>query len=102
MLLVVGLLRMAHGLLVENGAEFFIRPRPAAVVRSGAAAADSSTAGGDTQPQRDAGPSSSSTGPVVVTEADTYRDFHAAFEVGFVPWTARAGGLMAGCAGCCV
>jgi hypothetical protein len=77
---------MVHGLLLNGGNEFLIRLSPETVVNKAEVAAattdtdtvrDSSSGGG-----RAMGVSSTGTLDVaLMTEADTYRDFHSAFQV---------------------
>lgn len=78
---------MVHGLLLNGGSEFLIRPSPDLV--DSKAAEVPAAAEADTDTMRDS--SSASGRPMgvgtdaldvaLMTEADTYRDFHQAFNV---------------------
>lgn len=75
-------------MLLDGGSEFLIRPSPDTAERSAEAAAAAAAGDADTDTVRDSssggGRPSVSTDcmdTAVMSEADTYRDFHSAFVV---------------------
>lgn len=92
---------MVHGMLLDGGSEFLIRPDPATVDNKEAEGPAAAAVGPDTDTVRDSNGGSgralgvSSTDALdvaVMTEAETYKDFHSAFVVR----GAREGAVMRG------
>jgi hypothetical protein len=75
---------MVHGLLADEGNEFFIRPREAARHSSSSLQEqqdDTRSAGDTAARQSAAGTTSSSKHLLNRSEVETYQDWHEAFEV---------------------